>query len=90
LSLPPYQRELIENIVDRTIEQTFLKFGIDLSTPEKIVAFQDDLRYVREWRTSMSQVRRAGLTAAIGTLVTGFIAAVLLGIREIINRGEPH
>jgi hypothetical protein len=87
LSLTPEQRELIEDVVEKTIEQTFLKFGIDLSTPEKVVQLQDDLRYVREWRTSMTMVRRAGLTAAIGTLVTGAIAALWLGVRHMLNGG---
>jgi hypothetical protein len=81
------KREEIEEVVEQTIERTFLRFGIDLSTPDKVVQFQDDLRYVREWRTSMAAVRRAGLTAAIGTIVTGAIAAFVLGIRHMMNGG---
>lgn len=82
------KREEIEEVVEQTIERTFLRFGIDLSTPEKVVQFQDDLRYVREWRTSMAAVRRAGLTAAIGTLVTGAIAALLIGLRGMMGGGS--
>lgn len=86
-SLTPQDHEAIEEIVERTVEKTLAKFGVDVSTPEKVVHLQDDLRYLRDWRYSMRTVRNAGLTAAIGTLVTGAIAAVVLGISQAMRGG---
>lgn len=83
MSLPNEQRELIETVV----EETLLKLGIDVSTPERVVQFQEDIRYVREWRTSMAEVRRAGLIAAVGTIVTGFIALLIMGVQHWFTRG---
>lgn len=88
MKLDPGDHEAIEEIVEKTIVQTFAKFGIDISTPEKVIQFQDDLRYVREWRTSMTEVRRAGLMAAAGTIVTGVIAVIVLGLRQWFFRGN--
>lgn len=83
MSLTPDQREIVEQVV----EQTLLKLGIDVSSPERINEFQENQRAIGEWRASVQLVQRAGLMAAVGTIVTGMIAALMIGITNMIQRG---
>lgn len=81
------QQQEIAAIVEQSVESTLLKLGIDISTPEKVLQFQEDMRYLREWRASMATIRRTSITAAIGTLVTGILAVLALGVRHMLMRG---
>ncbi|HYD87102.1 MAG TPA: hypothetical protein VEA80_06495 [Vitreimonas sp.] len=75
-------------IVD-TVEETLQRLGIDVSTPEGIEEFRADLRFAREMRTATDEVKRASLMAAVGTVVTGGIAAILLALRHWLLNSPP-
>lgn len=85
MKLDPSDREAIEEIVDAAVKKTLLELNIDTSTPQKIIEFRDTMSDVADWRRSMRQVKQAGLTAAIGTIVTGVLAALWWGATSLIR-----
>lgn len=88
MRLDPGDREAIEEIVETTVKATLLNLNIDTSTPEKIIEFRETMSDVAEWRRSMRAVKQAGLTAAIGTIAAGVLAALWLGFQTLIGRGH--
>ena len=47
-----------EEAADRAIGKLFLTLGVDLSDPKAVIAFQDDLRFLANWRDSTLAVKR--------------------------------
>jgi len=88
LKLGPGDREAIEEIVEAAVKATLLSLNIDTSTPEKVIEFRNTMTDVSEWRRSMRTIKQAGLTAAIGTVATGMLAALWIGFQALIGRGH--
>ncbi len=59
----------IRRIVADTVDQTLTRLGVDTENP---LEFQRDLQHLREWRTSVAQIKQQGFIAAVG--FAGFIA----------------
>jgi hypothetical protein len=70
-----------EEAADRAIGKLFLTLGVDLSDPKSVIAFQDDLRFLSNWRESAQAVKRKALLTAVGVLVAGTIGYLLLAMR---------
>ena len=73
-----------EEAADRAIGKLFLTLGVDLSDPKAVIAFQDDLRFLANWRESTQAVKRKALLTAVGVLVAG-----TLGYFWLAFRGHP-
>jgi len=86
LKLGPGDREAIEEIVEAAVKATLLSLNIDTSTPEKVIEFRNTMTDVSEWRRSMRTIKQAGLTAAIGTVATGMLAALWIGFQGLTRR----
>ncbi|MEE8608986.1 MAG: hypothetical protein V3S55_15385 [Nitrospiraceae bacterium] len=72
-------RQIVENTVDKAIEETLTRFGIDVDDP---LAMQADFRAMREWREASAAIRKKGLMTLVGILVTGSCAMLWLGLTE--------
>jgi len=70
-----------EEAADRAIGKLFLTLGVDLSDPKAVIAFQDDLRFLSNWRESTQAVKRKALLTAVGVVVSGAIGLFWLSIR---------
>lgn len=73
-----------EEAADRAIGKLFLTLGVDLSDPKAVIAFQDDLRFLANWRESTQAVKRKALLTAVGVIITG-----ALGYFWLVFRGHP-
>lgn len=65
-------------IVRATVQETLLALGIDMSEP---LEAQKDFQHLRAWRESVDTIKRQGLVAAVGVIVTGLIGAILLSFK---------
>jgi hypothetical protein len=70
-----------EEAPDRAIGKLFLTLGVDLSDPKAVIAFQDDLRFLANWRESTQAVKRKALLTAVGVVVSGVVGYLLLAFR---------
>lgn len=59
-----------------------MMLGLDVSNPLEV---QRDFAALRDWRLAMAGVRRKGALALTGILVSGLVAAFLVGIREYLR-----
>jgi len=66
-------------VTREAVEQTLMTLGVDVQNP---LQMQQDFARLREWRLAMDGVRRRGLKAVSGLLISGLIAAILLGLKE--------
>jgi hypothetical protein len=67
----PEIEEVAEEAAEKALEKLFLTFGVDTSSPEEVVAFQDDLRHLRSWRLSTKAASDHAIKTIIGVLLTG-------------------
>ena len=58
------------------VSELFLTMGVDTSDSKSLLDLQRDFAHVRAWREASETVKNAGLKAAVGVLVTGFLGAV--------------
>jgi hypothetical protein len=72
-------REELKTVVRDTVKETLSSLGVDTTDP---LAMQADFHALREFRTSMGAVRKKALTAAVGIVMSGVIAAIVLGVKS--------
>lgn len=76
-------RHLIDEVANKAaaaaVKQTLVTMGIDADNPFEV---QKDMQYLREWRESISAVKRHGLDAAIGFIILGALAMVWAAIKN--------
>lgn len=68
----------IRKIVAEAVKETMLTMGIDTSEP---IELQRDMQHLRQWRESITTVKRQGLITAMGILTAGIIGAIWLAIK---------
>lgn len=76
-------RRLIDEVAHKAaseaVKQTLVTMGIDADNPFEV---QKDMQHLREWRESISAVKRHGLLAAIGVLTIGLIGLIWAAIKN--------
>lgn len=68
----------IRRIVAETVDQTLTRLGVDTENP---LEFQRDLQHLREWRKSVSTIKRQSLITAVGIVVAGVIGLVWIAVK---------
>jgi len=63
-----------------SVEEMFLRFGIEASNPDDIKALQRDFAHLRNWRESTETVKRQGIIAAVGVLTVGILGLIWTAI----------
>lgn len=87
----------------RTVEEMLVSIGIDPSNPLEAqrnaaflaelrktamdTEFQNDMKYLRAWRTQMEGIKRHGTFVLIGIIIAGLCAAFWLGMKQYL-RGD--
>jgi hypothetical protein len=79
--MPDDVNRTAEEAADRALGKLFLTLGVDLSDPKAVIAFQDDLRFLSQWRDSTQAVKRKALLTAVGVVVSGVVGYLLLAFR---------
>ncbi|MFA5702918.1 MAG: hypothetical protein WC982_05295 [Advenella sp.] len=70
-------------IIRETVRESFLMLGVKLDDPIEV---QKDFQHLREWRQTSESIKKKGMLAATGIIVSGLLAAVWIGIKEFIHR----
>ena len=66
---------------DRAVAKTFAILGVDITKPESVEDFREDLRFGKHMR----KLTNRGLNTAIVILVGGVMTALWLGIKQKIG-----
>lgn len=54
-----------------SVEEMFLRFGIEANNPDDIKALQKDFAHLRGWRESTETIKRQGIVTIVIVLTTG-------------------
>ncbi len=73
----------IKSIVETTVTQVFISFGLEGEDRKEL---QADLIHLRKWRKSVEQAQSYTFKIVITTIVTGFLGAIWLGIQTILHK----
>lgn len=67
------------------VRETLLAIGIDVTDPEELVRMQADRHYVRSARLRSESLGNNSLQHFIYVVISGLIAAVLVGTANLIG-----
>lgn len=77
------QRDDIDAIVLRAIATILTSFGIEEEDRRELRA---DFQHLRRWRKSVEQAQSYTFKAVITVIVAGFVGAVWLGIKVMLEK----
>lgn len=70
----------MEAIAELAVNKTLLAIGIDITTSEGVISFQQDMHYLRNHRIRESGLRSHAVDHGITVIITGTIAAMVMGV----------
>jgi hypothetical protein len=73
----------IDAVVDRAITTVLTSFGIEEEDRRELRA---DFQHLRRWRKSVEQAQSYTFKAVITVIVAGFLGAVWLGVKAMLDR----
>jgi hypothetical protein len=76
-------KDQLHAAVQESVRQTLIQLGIASNDP---IEMQKDMQHLRAWRQSMESVRSKSILTAVGILMTGTLAALWVGFKEIIGK----
>ena len=62
--------------------ETLKALGIDADNPQEV---QRDFYFIRDWRKATETCKGTMAVMALGTVVTGLLAALWLGLKSVLN-----
>ena len=68
-----------EAAAQATVEQMFIKLGVDISKPTEV---QADFKHLRDWRQSVEAVKRQGVLTAVGAITLGLLGLIWLALQN--------
>lgn len=83
-SLNNLTRDEAQVLIREAVREAFLMLGMKVDDP---IEAQKDFQHLREWRSTTESIKTKSLIAFVGILVSGFSAAVWLGIKELVGKG---
>ncbi len=78
--------ELIRKASRETGLETFTLLGIDITEP---IEAQKDFHFLSETRRASDEIKAKGLLALLGIMGTGILAALWIGIKQVMKNGGP-
>lgn len=84
-SLVKVATDAAEIAAQRTVERLFVGLGVDVSKPESIIELQKTLTFASNLRGASQTIRKTGLRAAVGIIVSAFFGVLLLGFKDWIK-----
>ncbi len=79
--------EQIRKVARIIIHEMFETVGVDMTTPDGRGRFRDDLGFLREAREGTATMRKTGVMAIIGTVVTATALALWKGVGILLAVG---
>lgn len=76
-------RDEVHQIVVATVEETLLRMGVDVSTPEAVKGLQADFLFVRRQRKAAEALRANAMKTLLwvaGAATVGFLSWLAAGI----------
>lgn len=73
----------VDQVVLETISTILTSFGIE---EEDRIELRKDFTHLRRWRKSFDQAESLTFKVVITTLVTGFLTALVLGIKAMLGK----
>jgi hypothetical protein len=73
----------IDTVVLKTIATILTSFGIEDEDRKEL---QADFRHLRKWRKSVESAQSLTFKVVVGTLVSGFLAAVWMGVKVMLGK----
>ena len=74
-----------KSLIKETIRETFLSMGVDITDHEEIVRYQQDRHFLRAARLRAEGTGNKAWDYGIGVILSGFGAALLLGIAHMLG-----
>lgn len=78
---------LVRAAVRDGVDDALTRLGVDSSNP---IAMQRDFQAIRQWREASEAIRRRGIMALVGVLVTGVAGVLWLGVRSWLAAHGLH
>jgi hypothetical protein len=73
---------LVRETVRQTVNETFVRLGVEVDDP---LEMQKDFQHLRDWRETTDSVKKKTMLTAVGIVMTGGIAALVLGLKGLLN-----
>ena len=74
----------LKKITAEAVKDALIQLGVDAGNP---IEMQRDFQHLREWREATDAVQKKGLLTIVGIVFAGGCAALLLGLKDMINGG---
>ena len=71
------------DLIQGTVRETLLQLGLD---PKQPLEAQKDLAALRSWRLASGEIQKRGVLTAIGIMVSGILALLIVGFRTWLQK----
>lgn len=78
-------RQIVRQETRTAIGETLLAIGVDMSDSHSVIEMQKDFQHLRFFRKAVEDTRKKGVMTAIGILISGVIAALWIGVQQILK-----
>lgn len=78
----------IDELIQKTVRQTLLQIGLDVSTPEAVKDLQKDFAHTRAWRRLFEGASVKAAFLMVGLIITGGFSVLLLGVQSWLHKGD--
>ena len=78
-------RQIVRQETRTVMGETFVAMGVSVGDPKSLIEMQKDFQHLRFWRKTVEDTRKKGVITAIGLMVTGVIAALWIGVQQILK-----
>lgn len=78
-------KQIIKATVHETMNELFVTMGIDISNADGIIAFQQDMHYLRANRLQSEANKNKAFQLSLGVLISGIGAAIVMGLVHFFN-----
>lgn len=76
-------QDTIDDVVLKTVVNLLTSFGFEEDERKEL---KKDFVHLRKWRKSVDQATSLSFKVIVGTLVSGFLAAVWLGCKALLGK----
>ena len=78
---PEDVREVAKAAAEATVNEVFLRLGVDVNQAGALADMRKDFNHLRSWRESTDTIKKHGLIAAIGLVTIGVLALLWTAIK---------
>jgi len=73
----------LKAVVHEAVNHTLVSLGFDIEEPKEM---RKDMTHLRTWRETTESVKNKTTLAIVGILVSGILAAIWVGIKELVHK----